>query len=89
MTTTGEYLVGISTLTTGTALEHFLNISAGTGTGYPYPVDSIIAALEGDVLVVAESDEYSVTVDAEDISAEIATELDADLEGETTVNREC
>lgn len=31
--TTGERLVNISTLTTGTALDHFLNISTGTGTG--------------------------------------------------------
>lgn len=29
--TTGERLVDISTLTTGTALQHFLNISTGTG----------------------------------------------------------
>jgi hypothetical protein len=29
MTTTGERLVAISTLTTGTAMEHFLNISTG------------------------------------------------------------
>ena len=31
--TTGERLVSISTLSTGTALEHFLNIETGTGDG--------------------------------------------------------
>lgn len=31
MATTGERLVAISTLTTGSALDHFLNISTGTG----------------------------------------------------------
>jgi len=30
--TTGERLVDISTLLTGTAMEHFLNISVGGGT---------------------------------------------------------
>ena len=29
--TTGERLVSISTLSTGTALDHFLNISTGSG----------------------------------------------------------
>ena len=29
--TTGEHLVDISTLTTGTAMDHFLNISTGDG----------------------------------------------------------
>ena len=31
MATTGERLVDISTLSTGTALEHFLNIETGGG----------------------------------------------------------
>ena len=31
--TTGEKLVEMSTLETGTAMEHFLNISHGGGTG--------------------------------------------------------
>ena len=32
-TTTGELLVEMSTLTTGTAMEHFQNISHGGGEG--------------------------------------------------------
>ena len=37
--TTGEKLVEMSTLETGTALEHFMNISFGGGGGdtEPYP----------------------------------------------------
>ena len=31
MATTGERLVAISTLSTGTAMEHFLNIDTGGG----------------------------------------------------------
>jgi hypothetical protein len=31
VTTTGEYLVSISTLATGSALDHFLNIETGGG----------------------------------------------------------
>ena len=44
--TTGEHLVDISTLTTGTAMEHFLNISTG-GDGFNIYVSEI---LEGKVL---------------------------------------
>ena len=43
--TTGEHLVDISTLTTGTAMDHFLNIS--TGSGFNIYVSEI---LEGKVL---------------------------------------
>lgn len=48
--TTGERLVDISTLSTGTALEHFLNISTGTGTGETIYVDRMLSA---DVSAVA------------------------------------
>lgn len=47
--TTGERLVDISTLSTGTALEHFLNISTGTG-GETIYVDRMLSA---DVSAVA------------------------------------
>jgi hypothetical protein len=62
MTTTGERLVSISTLLTGTAMDHFLNIS--TGAGGTVFVDGILCALESDAAVELEPD-YVVVIEEE------------------------
>ena len=55
--TTGERLVAISTLLIGTALEHFLNISTGTG-GETIYVERLI---RGEIEVVSISGVVAVS----------------------------
>jgi hypothetical protein len=65
--TTGQRLVDISTLTTGTALDHFLNISTGGGqTEYVYFDSSLkIELMEEETKVNISCDEplYAVMID--------------------------
>ena len=89
MTTTGERLVAISTLSTGTALEHFLNISTGgAGAAYPVAVDDIVVVVEGVTQVVAETDTLNVVVEP-GVDSDLGGGVTADLEGETDVDLEC
>lgn len=61
MTTTGEYLVSISSLSSGTALEHLLAIQMGTGSGSV--VTRIDAFLDSDPVVVVEDSSLVCAVD--------------------------
>ena len=80
MATTGELLVEYSTLDTGTALEHFLNISTGDGTGVLEVVlqepDTVIVSeiepidveLQGlDTVIVSEIEPIDVELGSSDI----------------------
>ena len=73
--TTGERLVAISTLVIGTALEHFLNISTGTG-GETIYVERLIqgevaaASISGEVVpsvISGEVRSVEFTVDVNDV----------------------
>ena len=60
--TTGERLVDISTLSTGTALDHFLNISVGAGEVIYtcLPIEVSVNPVEKLTIKVAEMEELKV-----------------------------
>ena len=78
MATTGEKLVELSSLSTGTALAHLLAITGGGGTGQTIYVDRIFADVQMELDGNIEAD---IAGDVEDrISAAIDDELAAELD---------
>ena len=84
MATTGEKLVELSSLSTGTALEHLLAITTGGGTGQTIYVDQISAEIDLDAGadIVADlagdlDDNISASIDDE-----LAAELDETIQGD-------
>lgn len=75
-TTTGELLVEYSTLDIATALEHFLNISTGDGTG----VLQVILQ-EPDSIIVAEQEVTEVELEEADFDVKV-------VQKETVVTKE-
>jgi hypothetical protein len=74
MTTTGEYLVSISTLATGSALDHFLNIETGGGT---WPTETVLVdwatialPAEQDMSLAADSDLKLLADDSVDVDSD-------------------
>jgi hypothetical protein len=79
MATTGEKLVELSSLSTGTALEHLLAITTGGGgSGETIYVDRIFATVTPDAAGDV-TDSISATV-ADDIAAELADDIEAELD---------
>jgi len=76
--TTGERLVEISTLTTGTALEHFLNISTGS---IIYGQEFDVEVLELEAIMVDELEPMEVQVGDSDLNVEM-------VQKETPVTKE-
>ena len=81
MATTGELLVIYSTLTTGTALEHFTNISTGGGRTVYYSdaLTGVISdeILDGSVQVI----ELTGVVTVDGLESRVASDaLDAEIE---------
>jgi len=72
MATTGERLVEISTLSTGTALQHLLNVDYG-GTGETIYVQRAITGLvmQGEIRGVVHTEEIAGVVVFETVTAEI------------------
>ena len=62
VTTTGEQLISLSSLSTGTALEHLLAITAGSGPGETIIVDSVDVQIEPGFRIELANDEIEVTV---------------------------
>jgi len=89
MATTGEKLVELSSLSTGTALEHLLAITTGGGggTGETIYVDRIAAVVAGAVVGSIAADGIRATI-ADDQEAELAGDIQAtvtdEIEGEVT-----
>jgi hypothetical protein len=87
MATTGERLVELSGLPTGTALDHLLAIETGggTGTGETIYVDRIAAELADAVLGTVAEDSIRATIH-DDQEAELADDIQAtvtdEIEGE-------
>ena len=65
-TTTGELLVEYSTLDIATALEHFLNISTGDGSGVLQ-----VMLEDPDTVVVAEQEATGVTMEEADFDVKV------------------
>lgn len=65
MTTTGQQLVTLSGLLTGSALSHLLAISGGTGSGL---------IVNDGIDVTVEMDPYTVELQAMDVEAEVSTD---------------
>jgi hypothetical protein len=76
MATTGERLVDISTLATGTALQHFLNISTGGG-GETIYVERLIS---GDV----SSNEVTGAVSHQQVTGSVSTV--AEITGQVVIS---
>lgn len=84
MTTTGERLVAISTLTTGTAMDHFLNIDTGGGPGGVALADFADLELTADQALDLAGDDALDLVPGDDIalegSGDVTLDGDEDLE---------
>lgn len=87
--TTGELLVELSGLPTGTAIVHLMAIEAGGGgPGGTTIIDSFSAVLEGDVEVLLADDTIDVVVENEmtgevdqsGITGIVSGDIDVDLE---------
>jgi DNA repair ATPase RecN len=84
--TTGEKLVELSDLSTGTALEHLLAITTGgAGTGDTVIIDGIRAVVSDQVSAAVVGDlaaELEADLEAVTSPADSTVKLDPDLEGE-------
>ena len=79
MATTGEKLVELSSLSTGTALEHLLAITTGGGgTGETIIVDMIRAEITPNLESEVEA-ELAATV-ADELDASISEDIDSELD---------
>jgi len=80
--TTGERLVNISTLSVATALEHFINISTGSGIEYVFvPSDEAEGKIEYIVDVVGVVEEEEIKGEVQLLTEVIGTIEDESIEG--------
>ncbi len=86
MATTGERLVDLSTLTTGTAMEHYLTIG-GSGIlssceiGVELEAEAIIAITQEPVSVVELQTEAPIIIDPDAIQVELdSTDIEVTLD---------
>lgn len=86
--TTGEKLVSLSSISTGTAEDHLLNITTGTGETIYVPVDlisgSITTEIEGTMETI-----ITANIPTPTISGEVTSEESGDVSTEIGGNITC